>query len=146
MAPLCYRLVFTTLPRQLHKKREPFYRLPCHHGPGSGSFLFFVFLVGGCRAEAHVFWLGTSKPQLKHFNQSLGSIRGLGQGQVSWEGGQDFREVKTMRTSCSSCITKKCKQDDRNAGLVLVQYSTVWEVASVSYRAWLFLHNITIYL
>lgn len=36
------------------------------------------------RAEAHVFWLVSSEPQLKRFNQPLGSVLGWGGAKSVW--------------------------------------------------------------
>lgn len=110
MAPLCRRLVFTSLPRQPHKWGKTF----------SAVLLWWPWQwkfgakrqSGDGRAEASL-WLVSSEPQLKHFNQPLGSVRG-------WGGAKSVLGTKTLerkqddqKQGCNN--NEKCKQDDQYA-------------------------------
>lgn len=94
MAPLCYRLVFTSLLRQPHKRENI---LCCATIVALAANVWRQEKCGNGRAEeaqsrGTCLWLVSSKSQLKHFNQPLGSVQaGV---EPSLSGVQDFAEEK----------------------------------------------------
>lgn len=125
MAPLCHRLVFTSLPCQNHKWGGKKSLLSHYCGSGSRSL----------EARGTCLWLVPTKPQLKRFNQPLGS--------VAWGGAKAVLRDKTLERSeddqrQGSNNGMKCKKTNKHSQYVQhhAEKFRIWQCRVAVHSQW----------
>lgn len=126
MAPLCHRLVFTSLLCQNHKWGGKKKSLLSHYcGSGSRSL----------EARGTCLWLVPTKPQLKRFNQPLGSVA-LGGAKAVLRDKTLERNEDDQRQGCNNGM--KCKKTNKHS-----QYAQhhaekfwIWQCRAAVHSQW----------